>query len=933
MRTTSGNIKVAQPAPNVFRHRSAILLASLVSAGVFAQEVPGQAKPGPVADSPAGDATPSIVVTGTRVTRAGYTAPTPLTVVGEEFLVDRAPSVLIEAISLLPAARNTATPMTGGQAIGGTGGGSFLNLRGLGANRTLVLVNGERMTPTTNIGTVDIAVLPQLLVKRIDIVTGGASAAYGSDAVAGVANIVLDTRLNGLKTNVEAGISSHSDGGTKKAGLAWGGDLGDRAHLVLGIEGYKSEAVPVSGRNDLYYAVGTVPNSNYTPTNGQKPLVVAPYVYYNNMTFGGLITGGPLANTQFLPGGATAPYQPCGPVVGVNVVCPRQRNDLAFFQRVADLTAPQKRYSGYANLSFDVSPDVKVHGDFLYGESKTNFHSVPPATVLLGAFNIQRDNAYLPAGVAAQMDAAGVKSFPLGRFSAEFGSSEFTRFSNVYRGSLGVDMSLAGSWKATAYTAYGESNYNWRYDNADIPANFNRAVDAVVNPANGQIVCRSTLSNPGNGCVPINLFGEGAPNLAAKAYAYGTGLTYLHLNEFNAGGRVSGEPFSTWAGAVSVAAGAEYRSTKEDQTVDAIQAARGFAYNNQQPLSGKMQVREAFLETVVPLGAGLPMMKSLDVNGAVRKTNYSTSGDATTWKFGGTYEPNSSVRFRAVRSRDIRAPNILELNSRLISAGAGTTVIDPRTKTQVNAAAFSSGNPSLQAEVAITSSAGIVLQPAFLPKFNLSLDYYAINLTKAIQTLTAQQTVDQCQAGNASICGFITRDTGGAITSIVAPYANLATITTNGLDLESSYRFDLGAAGKLEVRGLANFVRKYAVDLGTGKVNYAGDVLSYNIPKLGWDIGARYRNGDTTVSANASGLGPAKYSIASASLIQNNSLPGVWYLGAGIEQRIKRGEGEWTVYVRADNILNKKPPMAFPTQAGSYDRIGPYFKLGVRFSM
>jgi outer membrane receptor protein involved in Fe transport len=933
MKKIPGDGRLAKPAATVFKRRSAILIASMISSGVFAQDVPEQAKPGPVADSPASDASPVIVVTGTRVTRAGYTAPTPLTVVGDEFLVDRAPSVLIEAISLLPAARNTATPMTGGQAIGGTGGGSFLNLRGLGANRTLVLVNGERMTPTTNIGTVDIAVLPQLLVKRIDIVTGGASAAYGSDAVAGVANIVLDTRLNGLKTNVEAGLSSHSDGGTQKAGLAWGGDLGDRAHLVVGLEGYKSEAVPVSRRNDLYYAVGTVPNPGYTPTNGQKSLMVAPYVYYNNMTFGGLITGGALANTQFLPGGATAPYVPCGPVVGVNVVCPGQRNDLAFFQRVADLTAPQKRYSGYANLSYDVSPDVRVHADFLYGESKTNFHSVPPATILLGAFNIQRDNAYLPASVAAQMDAAKITSFPLGRFSAEFGDSEFTRFSNVYRASTGVDMRLADSWKATAYAAYGESNYNWRYDNADIPANFSKAADAVVNPANGQIVCRSTLSNPSNGCVPINLFGAGAPNLAAKSYAYGTGLTYLHLNEVNAGGRVSGEPFSTWAGPVSLAAGAEYRSTKEDQTVDAIQAARGFAYNNQQPLHGKMQVKEAFLETVVPLAAGLPMLKTLDANGAVRRTDYSTSGYATTWKLGATYEPTASVRFRAVRSRDIRAPNILELNSQLISAGAGTVVIDPRTKTQVNAAAFSSGNPSLQAEVAITSSAGIVLQPTFLPQFNLSLDYYSINLTKAIQTLNAQQTVDQCQAGNASICGFITRDASGALTSIVAPYANLATITTNGLDLESSYRFDLGAAGKLDVRGLANYVKEYAVDLGTGKVNYAGDVLSYNIPKLGWDLGARYRHGDTTVSANASGLGPAKYSIASASLIQNNSLPGAWYLGAGIEQRIKSDRGEWTIYLRADNILNKKPPMAFPTQAGSYDRIGTYFKLGARFSM
>ena len=927
------DVRVAKRLPGAFKLSSAVLAASLVSSNAFAQAAPDNVKPSANADNQSSEALDVIVVSGTRVDRAGYSAPTPVTVVGDEFLVDRAPSVLIKAISLLPAARNTATPTTGGQAIGGTGGGSFINLRGLGATRTLVLLNGERMIPTTNIGTVDISLLPQPLVKRIDIVTGGASAAYGSDAVAGVANIVLDTKFNGWRGNVEAGISSHSDGGTQKAGLAWGGSLSDRLHLVAGVEGYKSETVPVTSRNYLNQAVGTVPNPNYTPTNGQKPIIVAPYVYYNVMTFGGVITGGPLANTQFLPGGATAPYVPCGPVVGVSVVCPQQRNDLAFFQRSADLTAPQQRFSGYTNLTFDASDKVKVHADFLYGESTTFFHSVPPATVVLGAFTIRRDNGYLPAVVAAQMDAAKITSFPLGRLSDEFGRTEFTRFSNVYRGSLGVDVKLGDSWKASAYTAIGESNYNWTYGNAPIVARFNEAVDAVVNPANGQIVCRSTLSNPGNGCIPINLFGVGAPNLAAKSYAYGTGPTRLNTSEFAAGARISGVPFSTWSGPVSLAAGAEYRSDKVDQTVDEIQLARGFAYNNQQPLSGKVQVKEAFLETVVPLAEDLPLAKALEVNGAVRETDYSTSGKVTTWKIGGNYQPFESVRFRAVRSRDIRAPNILELNSRTISAGSGTIVIDPRTNLQATSPTFTSGNPLLTPEIATTSSAGVVFQPTFLPRFNVSLDYYNINLAKAIQTLTPQQTLDQCHAGNATICGFITRSATGAITSITAPYGNLATITTSGFDLETSYRFDIGSAGKLDLRALANYIKGYAIDLGTGKVNYVGDILSFNIPRLGWDIGATYRNGGTSVSVNGTGLGPAKYSMASAALIQNNDIPGVWYLGAGVEQRIKASWGEWTLYLRADNILDKRAPLFFPTQGGSYDRIGPYVKLGARLTM
>jgi outer membrane receptor protein involved in Fe transport len=914
----------------VLKLGSAVVAISLAQSYAFAQSAPAPASntAADTAELPVTD----IIVTGSRIDRAGFSAPTPVTVIGDTILIQRAPSVLIDAIKLLPAARNTSTPTTASQTIGGTGGGSFINLRGLGPNRTLVLLNGQRMAPTSNIGTVDISVLPQSLVKRIDIVTGGASAAYGSDAVAGVANLALDTDFNGVRGNVEAGISSRGDGGTHKASLAWGGDITSRLHLVVGGEYYKSDAIPATDRNDLFYTTGTVNNPAYTATNGQKKLIVAPYVYLNNMTLGGLIVGGPLANTQFLPGGGTAPYAPCGPVVGTSQVCPMQRNDLTMYQRAVDLTSGQKRYSAYANLGFDLTDSVKLHIDALYGESTTQFHSVPPATGVLGAYTIQRTNAYLPAAVAARMDAAGVTSFGLGRFSEEFGNTFFQRFTNVKRSSASVDADLGGSWKAKGYAAYSETNYNWRYENAPIPDLFNQQVDAVVNPANGQIVCRSTLAAPTNGCVPINLFGVGAPNTAAKSYSFGTALTNLHAHEFASGVSISGEPFSTWAGPVSVAVGAEYRSDSANQTVDAIQAARRFAYSNQLPLSGSIKVKEAYAETVIPLAKDMFLAKTLELNGAVRVTDYSTSGTVTIWKIGGNYEPVAGLRFRVVRSRDIRAPNILELNSKSVVVGSATTAIDPRTNTLAQFPSYTSGNLSLKPEIANTLSVGAVVRPGFLPRLNVSLDYYNIKIADAIQTLSVQQTLNECQSGNASICNFITRDGAGALTSVTTPYANIAKITTRGFDLEASYQIDVGA-GTLDLRTIGNYLKDYIIDLGTSKVNYAGDLLTYNLPKWGWDFGASYRIHDTTLDVDARRIGAGKYSVASDALIENNKVSGVWYFNAGVEQNFKTSYGQLTLYLRGENIFDQKPPVAFPVAGGNYDRVGPYIKVGARVKL
>jgi outer membrane receptor protein involved in Fe transport len=287
-----------------------------------------------------------------------------------------------------------------------------------------------------------------------------------------------------------------------------------------------------------------------------------------------------------------------------------------------------------------------------------------------------------------------------------------------------------------------------------------------------------------------------------------------------------------------------------------------------------------------------------------------------------------------VRSRDIRAPNILELNSPTQLVSAGNVGTDPRTGTSVVFASYSGGNPFLSPEIANTLSAGLVLRPAFLPGLNVSLDYYDIKLADAIQTLSIQQTLNACEGGDTTFCNFVSRGPSGNLISVTNVYANLARITTRGFDMEASYRRQIGP-GTLDLRVLGNYLKNFIVDLGNSKVDYAGDISTYGIPKWSWDFGTSYRVDGTSFDVDVNRIGAGKYSIANAATIQNNDVGGVWYLGVGAQQAIKTRSGELTIYARIDNLLNEKPPLFFPTAnaGGNYDRIGRYMKVGARMKM
>lgn len=885
-----------------------------------------------------------IVVTGTRVVRSGYDAPTPTTVVESELIEGKAPITIIDALVSLPVFRNSATPGTAGVAQSGPSGQSFVNLRGLGATRTLVLLDGQRFVPSTSVGTVDIGILPGGLVERVDIVTGGASAAYGSDAVAGVVNFVLDNRLTGLTGSLESGVSAYGDNRNARVTLNGGTAFVGRGHVVASAEFATANGVPMNARPDTEYPVARlITNAAWTPDSGQLRRLILPYVYTRTASLGGVIVDGPLAGIEFGPGGAVL-QQPVGLYPGTSAhVLPGRRDDQAWDFSVTLSSLPQEKATGYVRVSWELADGLAAYATGLIARNAPGpFHSSPANTLITGTFLVRRDNAFLPEPVRTRMAELGLETINVGRYSEDLGASIVSRSNRTHRFVGGIRGPIGGGWTLDAYGQYGENRHTFRIARNAIRTNIALAADAVDEglatggAANGNIVCRSSLADPGNGCIPLDIFGPMGTRFApasppAAGYVFGTSRAGLHTEQKVAAVSLAGAPVATWAGPVSLVVGAELREDSARQETDPLSAVGGFGLGNPRPLSGRVTVKEVYAEAVVPLAVNRPALRELDLNGAVRATDYSTSGSVTTWKLGLTWQPVEAVRLRVTRSRDIRAPNIVELFSSPVLATAGGA--DPFTNTTPTFQVSSLGNPELRPEKADTLTAGVVIRPPEVPGLELSFDYYSIDVEQAIATLSPADIVSRCYYGTARLCGLITR-VDGAISQIDNPYLNLNAISTAGLDFEVSYRRHLGQ-GTLTGRMLANRVISYVVSDGVTTIDRGGD-LSNGQPKLEFNAMLAYRLGGVGLLADVTHIGGGRYdtTFSLPTDINDNSIPSRTYLGLQASVELDGSQRRRELFFHVANLFNVRPPPVFVFSGGpNYERVGRAFRAGLRFGL
>ncbi|HEY0942272.1 MAG TPA: TonB-dependent receptor [Steroidobacter sp.] len=874
-----------------------------------------------------------VTATGTRI--SGFDAPTPLTEVSRDDLEAKAVQRVSDLLVDVPA-------FSANQNIGRTSasiGASNFDLRGLGTARTLLLLDGRRVAPTDPAGTIDTNIIPASLIKSIEIVTGGASAAYGSDAVSGVVNIFLDDEFEGLKGDFQYGMSSYEDVETAAASLTGGhAFMGGRLHVVGSLDYYDNrgqlrQASRPWGRND--YALITNPN-------GPPSQVRARDTRYSQLTNGGVATLNnipALRGIQFGPGGTVLPFN-YGTSVGSTFMIGGDGGSMA---DNANILPEIGRKSAFTRATFDINDSVSIYADALY--SKTDAFSDSAYAVNRTPIAIGIDNAFLPQDVRDIMTANGASTFFMGRIVEEAGTTNTSIDNTVERYGFGLEGRFGDGWRWDTAVQFSRNDFHREDGNNQHLRRYAFGVDSVINPATNQPICRALLNAPNStdpdiaNCVPINIFGVGSISPQALDYFRGTAVLDSQQEQRLFGFNLSGSLFQTWAGDVAVAFGGEYREDEIKASSDPISQSNGWFAVNAKPLSGKVDVKEVYAEAVVPLLNDSPFGYAMDVNGAVRVTDYSTSGRVNTWKLGVNYSPIDQLRLRATVSRDIRAPSINELFS-----GQNQSVnilFDPRPDRLANVTAplRTGGNPDLDPEISDALTVGLVYQPHWADGLRMSVDYYSFEIEDAIATLTGQQILDGCfNLGQQQLCNAITLDGTGAISLVQATLINAAAVKTSGFDIELGYSLPLGA-DKLDLRLLGTYVDELVTtinNVSTDVLHQLGSEASGGIPQWRFVTSARYVR--PTFSAGVlvryidSGL--YRSNFVSGVNIDDNSIPSRTYVDVDYSKTLN---DHFEVYAKVNNVFDVDPPLA-PSQitepnynSGAFhDRIGRYFKLGAR---
>ena len=541
-----------------------------------------------------------VVVTGSRIVANGYQAPTPVTVVSTEELLKKAPESLAAGLARMPQFVGTAGSNVTSAQAGTPSAGNYLNLRRLGSIETLLLVNGQRLPPTSFDGTTDANIIPQALIQRVDVVTGGASAAYGSDAVAGVVNFILDNRFNGVKGVIQGGISSRNDNHQEKASLAFGKQLTDKLHVEASLDyffqpgindnddrpnggDWEGGWVNVGANSARPCAAGACAANPFTPTYN---------VRLASGTYGTLINNGRSAAQAESRTGSTAfslagfTFEPTlvgGPVSAQGV----HRADLGTITGTpnfnvggadtavtfgATLTSLLRTKQGFARADYDFTENFRGFLQGSYTNADTRYVTVGAGTQL-NSFQLFSDNAFLPTYVRDRMIAENVASFVASRVEADQHPKVANTGNDAYTVLGGFNGDI-GDFRWTANFSHGQSKLNTaHYGNFNQPKWF-AALDAVdqgrflTGTPNGNIVCRITLTNPGlfPGCLPWNPFGNGSPSAASYSYVQDEpSRYYVKQKQTAASVNLAGPVFELPAGPVNFAVGAEFRRQELQQ--------------------------------------------------------------------------------------------------------------------------------------------------------------------------------------------------------------------------------------------------------------------------------------------------------------------------------------------------------------------------------
>ncbi len=766
-----------------------------------------------------------VVVTGSRIARPEFAVPTPTTVIGSDLIDARGITNIIDLVNEFPQIGNGLNNTNTSFSFGNVGLNQ-LNLRNLGVNRTLALIDGRRRVGTPNDANflaLDVGNIPAALIDRVEIQTGGSAAVYGADAVAGVVNFILKKDFEGIQFQGQYGADERGDYNDTSFSVTLGGNFG-RGNAVLNVTHLENTRLTMADRG---LDVGDYLVSNPANTGSADGIPARIRLRDARTVFFGI----PTITTYSAALGGYAIFDPAidnfrafnasnsprGVIDGFASLGPDGGRPQAFDSRIV----PLRRTSAFARLDYELTDSVRFVNELMFTDS-TAIDRIGPVFDVFSAF-VTTDNPFMPAAVRQSLVAGGEAGVSISREHDEFGprGSDINR--NFWSFTTGFEGEIASKYSWSVHGGYGKTNTRNASLNDRLDANWYSAIDVIADPVTGQPVCRDAAARA-RGCVPVDLFGVGTISAAA--------LDYVRVREHTsvtdttqklAQAVVTGPLFELPAGDMKFAVGAEYREDGLDFHPSFVwEQALGFFASQFSPVDASSSVREAYAELLVPILKDKPFAKNLDVEGAWRYSDYERAGGVDTYKLGLTWSPVADIRLRATKSGTVRAPALAELfdpgsrgaqglsdpcdpllldsgtanrRANCLALGLDPVNFDPNTR-RVTTLVFTTGNPALDVEEADTFTAGLVFQPRWVPNLTIAADWYDIDLRGGIARIGAQQTLNNCvdlpNTAN-QFCGFATRDANGNIAEVRDSYVNASGFRVKGIDFDVSYAASLNS--------------------------------------------------------------------------------------------------------------------------------------------
>lgn len=901
----------------------------------------------------------TIVVTGSRIARTDLVANSPVSIIDTQEI---ALSANVEADRLLDVLPQTVS--SNGPTTNNPGNGAAnVNLRNLGTVRTLVLANGRRFVGESTSGVVDLNNIPTSLIDRVEVVTGGASAVYGSDAIAGVVNFIMKDDFEGLEISSQYGVTEQGDGNRFNVDFTLGSNFDNgRGNVVFNASYFNREQILASERDFAEVQFNENPDGSFAP--GGSTTIPQGRFNSNSLDEAGVLDsfGNPIGSNGVivLDDGSIQAF--------------RDPEDRFNFSPFNNLQLPLERYTLAALGRYEINEYVEFFAEGTFANNRIN-RTLAATPFSEGGFQVDLRSPFMPTALRdafAQIDDDNDNLVTTGvrRRTLEAGPRVSQDSRNLYRFVTGLRGEFGDDERWEIFYNYGRSEETNRQDGNISISRFQQGL--LVDPDDP-----TQCANDANGCVVLNPFGQGnlTPEMVDFLRVAATNSTFVEQQQTFAS--LSGSLFELPAGKLGYSIGAEYREEEAAFQPDTFLASGDVdGFNAGQPTAGGFDVLEGFGEVLIPVAANMPLVEFAAIEAGLRISDYSTAGTVTSYKVGGEWNPHPDLKIRGLYQRAVRAPNVNELfqgPSNSFPGGDDFCNADDDRTTEIEAFCLDlgvpaagidtfqqdndqievilSGNPDLFEETSDTFSVGFVYTPSVVDGLTVIADYYNIKVEDAISTFGGglQGTIDACAEIldlSSEFCQALTaRDPSGQLEEVPLPNQNISAIETTGIDVSAAYRFD-ALQGQFTITSALTHVLENTVQgspvtpvnecaglVGVRTICGRADPEWRSVTRVSYDNGPwnaslRWRYiGEVTDERVA--FGTRSRDVTQVPVIDAQN-----YVDTAIRYDLF---DDTTIFFNVDNVLDNEPPIfgrgvngQFNTDAGTYDVLGRRYTIGFR---